>query len=173
MAEEYSKDILSEGKKSIVLLQGIFSNSFFDLLRERGVKEVFIMEGRPSCEAAESSCKELIKRKIKPTLIADNMAGFLFYKDLIKEVWLSYHIKDKDGALCYIGALILGILAKRHGITVNLYPNEHKMALLGKEKEVIYFDGIKVAPPNVRGYVPLAEWVSSKYITKAFNVIPA
>lgn len=164
------RDILSECKNSIVLLQGIFKNAFFDFLKEQGIKEAFVLEGRPSCEAAEVSCRELIKRKIQPTLIADNMAGFLFYKNLVKEVWLSYHVADKDGALCYIGALILGILAKRHGVALNLYPNEHKMVLLGREKDILYFDGIRVAPPSVRGYVPLGEWVSNKYINKIYPV---
>ena len=162
------KDILSQFPHSVVLLQGIFESKFFDLIKDRQEKEIFVLEGRPSCEAAETSCRELIKRKIRPTLIADNMAGFLFYKDLVKEIWLSYQVADKDGALCYIGALILGILGRRHGIPVNLYPNKHKMVLLGQEKDIIYFDGTRVAPPQVRGYVPLAEWVSSKYITKLY-----
>ena len=114
---------MSIKKNNIVLLQGVFKTSIFDLLKKRKVKEVFILEGRPGLEAAKQSSKELLKRKIKPTLIADNMAGFLFYKNLVREVWISYQSKDKKGALCHIGGLILGVLGRKHKIPVNIYPN--------------------------------------------------
>ena len=114
---------MSINKKNIVLLQGVFNTSILDLLKKRKIKEVFILEGRPSLEAAKQFSRELLKRKIKPTLIADNMAGFLFYKKLVKEVWLSYQITDKKGALCQIGGLILGVLGFKHKVPVNIFPN--------------------------------------------------
>ncbi|MBZ0166707.1 MAG: hypothetical protein K8I00_07855, partial [Candidatus Omnitrophica bacterium] len=138
----------------------------FDDIVKKNIQDVFVMEGRPSLESAQFSCRELIKRKVKPTLIADNMAGFLFYKNLVKEVRISYQISDKDGALFQIGALILGVLGKRHDVPVKLYPSSHRLALLGKDKEILFFNGMKVAPNNVRGYVPLAEWLPQKYITE-------
>ena len=160
---------MSIKKKNIVLLQGVFKASIFDLLKKRKVKEVFILEGRPGLEAAKQSSRELLKRKIKPTLIADNMAGFLFYKNLVREVWISYQSKDQKGALCHIGGLILGVLGKKHKIPVNIYPNQKKLQLLGRARDIAYFNGVKVAPSGTKGYVPLAEWVPSKYITKAYG----
>ena len=160
------KDILDEFKESIVLLQGDFNPNYFDELKSQQTKEVFVMEGRPSLETAQYTCKELLKRKIKPTLIADNMAGFLFYKKLVKEVWLSYQTHDDEGALCQIGGLILGVLGKRHDVPVNLFPSGKMMNLIGNQKEIFYFKGVKVAPSNIKGYVPLAEWVPQKYITE-------
>lgn len=156
-------------KKNVVLLQGVFKASIFDLLKKRKIKEVFVLEGRPGLEAAKQSCRELLKRKIKPVLIADNMAGFLFYKNLVKEVWLSYQTKDQKGALCHIGGLILGVLGQKHKVPVNIYPNQRKIQLLGRARDITYFNGIKVAPSGTKGYVPLAEWVPSKYITKAYG----
>lgn len=160
---------MSIKKNSVVLLQGVFNVSIFDQLKKRKIKEVFILEGRPSLEAAKQSSKELLKRKIKPVLIADNMAGFLFYKKLVKEVWLSYQAKDQKGALCQIGGLILGVLGQKHKVPVNIYPNHKKLQLLGRVKDIAYFNGIKVAPSGIKGYVPLAEWVPQKYITKAYD----
>lgn len=160
------QDILNEFKESVVLLQGIFDPVYFDLVKKNNFKEVFVLEGRPSLESAQYSCNELIKRKIKPTLIADSMAGFLFYKNLVKEVWLSYHQADDKAALCQIGALILGVLGKKHNVPVKMFPNPYKLDLVGNQKEIFYFNGVKVAPRNIRGYVPLAEWVPRKYITE-------
>ena len=114
---------MSIKKKSVIVLQGVFKDTMFDLLKKRKIKNVFVLEGRPGLEAAKQSCKELLKRNIKPTLITDNMAGFLFYKKLVKEVWLSYQAKDKKGALCQIGGLILGVLGRKHNIPVYLVVN--------------------------------------------------
>ena len=97
------------------------------------------------------------------------MAGFLFYKKYVKEVWLSYQTSDKKGALCQIGGLILGVLGRTHKVPVNIYPNQKKLQLLGRAKDIAYFNGVKVAPNGIKGYVPLAEWVPQKYITKVYG----
>ena len=156
-------------KNNVILLQGVFESSLFDLLKKRGMKEIVVLEGRPGLEAAKQSCRELLKRKIKPTLIADNMAGFLFYKNLVKETWMSYQTSDREGALCQIGGLILGVLGRRHKVPVYVYPNGQKLRLMGYSKDISYFNGVKVAPSGVKGYVPLAEWVPGKYITKTYG----
>ncbi len=160
---------MSVKKNSVVLLHGIFESSIFDLLKKRQVKEVFILEGRPSLESAKHLCRELIKRKIKPTLIADNMAGFLFYKNLVKEVWLSHQSADKGGALCQIGGLILGVLGCTHKVPVYVSPSGCTLPLLGRPKDISYFNGVKVAPTGTPGYVPLVEWVPKKYIGKNYG----
>ena len=152
--------------KSVIILQGVFESSIFDLLKKRKIRKAFVLEGRPGLEAAKQSCRELIKRKIRPTLIADNMAGFLFYRNLVKEVWVAYQCIDRKGTLCQIGALIMGVLGKKHNVPVYAYPNGRKMKLFGTTKELAFFNGIKVAPRGITGYVPLAEWVPMKYITK-------
>jgi len=156
---------MSIKKNSVVLLQGVFNTSIFDRLKKRRIKGVFVLEGRPGLEAAKQSCRELLKRKIKPTLIADNMAGFLFYKNLVREVWLSYQTRDQKGALCHIGGLILGVLGRKHKVPVNIYPNQKKLQLLGRAKDLAYFNGVKIAPAGIKGYVPLAEERSEPTIT--------
>ena len=151
-----------------ILVQGVVNDVLFDLFKERKIKEVVVMEGRPSLDAARLNCRALVKRKIKPVLIADNMAGFLFFKRRVKEVWLSYYAVDKKGALCDIGASILGVLAKKHKLPVNLFPAAGKPKSKGKEKDLFSFNGEKVAPKNIKGYVPLTERLAEKYITKVY-----
>ena len=155
--------------QKVFLLQGVFNSAAYDELKKKNVGEAFILEGRPGLEAARISSHELTRRNIKATLISDNMAGFLFYKNFVREVWVSYQSSGPDGILCQIGGLILGVLAKKHRISVSAYPNGKDLRLMGKSKELIFFNGIKVAPKGIAGYVPLAEWVPSKYITKVYH----
>ena len=157
---------LEDVRGSVVLLHGIFEPSVFDAVKSGTGNELFVMEGRPSLESAQTTCRELLRRKIKPTLIADNMAGFLFYRNLVKEVWLACQTVDEQGALCPIGSLIVGVLAKRHNVPVYVYPASKESRLMGGQKDIFYFKGIKVAPQNIKGYVPLVEWLPKKYITE-------
>lgn len=161
--------MLTRKKKSIVLLHGDFDKTFFDELQRRKLKDIFMLEGRPDLNAVRVNARELLKRKIKPTLIADNMAGFLFLKNLVKEVWLAYQFADHNGAVCRIGSLILGVLGKRHNVCVNVYTAKGKTRFIGKQRDIFYFNGIRVAPAGIKGYVPLVEWVPKKYITKIYE----
>ena len=155
--------------RSITILQGAFTPKFFDQLKKRTPQEVFVMEGRPTLEAGQANCRQLLKRKITPTLICDNMAGFLFFKDLVKEIWIAYQLSAEDGALCETGALILGVLGKRHKIPVHLFPSDRKTKFLGKEKDLMRFQNKTIAPKGIRAYVPLVDWLPGKYVTKVHN----
>jgi len=152
--------------KSIVLLHGVFDNAFFDDLKKANAKEVFILEGRPGLNSSKKTSRELIKRKIQPTVISDNMAGVLFYKGWVKEVRIAYEMKARQGTLSQIGSVILAVLGKKHKVSVTAYPSTEKSALMGSQKDILEFTGVKVAPDGVQGYVPLVEWVPKKYITK-------
>lgn len=94
------------------------------------------------------------------------MAGFLFYKNLVKKVCLSYQLKDRDGFLCSVGGLILAVLAKRHDVPVKLFPAAAELKLIGKPRELFYFNGSKVVASKINAYVPLVEWVPNKYLGK-------
>ena len=169
MPNESSHEILDKFKESVILLHGIFEPSFFDFIKDKGHKDIFVLEGRPSLDAAEDTCRELIKRKMHPTLIADNMMGFTFYKNLVKEAWIAYETFDEESVLTHIGGLIIGVLANKHNINVNAYAGRRLGQLLGHEKEIFHFNGTQVAPKGIRGYVPLVEWVPRKYITQIYE----
>ena len=137
-----------------------------DRLEKRKAADVVVLEGRPGLEASRFSCEQLLKRKISPTLISDNMAGSLFYNDLVKEVWLSCQISDKTGALCDVGALVLAVLGKYHKVPVLLVPGVKRNKFIGKPKDLLTFQKKRIAPSGIKAYVPLAEWVPKKYITR-------
>lgn len=96
---------------NVALIQGVFRPDFFTFLK-KSKKNIVVLEGRPSLQAARENCLQLQKIGITPTLMADNMAGYLFSKGIVKEVWIASQATDKNGAMCDIGALIVAVLAK-------------------------------------------------------------
>ncbi len=163
-----SESVLDK-KNSIVLLHGTFNEGFFAKLNNQNLTQAFVMEGRPSLAASKTTSKQLLQHSIDPVLISDNMAGFLFYKGLVKEVWIAYQEVNEDGALCPVGALILGVLGKKHAVPVYLYPSEGKLEFLGQAEELMSFENKRIAPAGTKGYVPLMEWLPNKYFTEQFK----
>ena len=159
---------MSVKQKSIVLLQGIPKDSFLKVLTKKKFRNIYVLEGRPRGEGVALLCEKLLKRKIKPTLIADNMAGFLFYKNLVKEVWIAYQSLHQNGAFCSMGALILGVLGKHHRIPVYLVPSAIKTDDMGRQEDILRFQGARIAPKGVKGYVPLIERVPQQYISEIY-----
>ena len=150
-------------KKSIVLLQGVLTQGALAKIKPKG-DYIVICEGRPGLRAAEHNSRFFLEKKIKPILICDNMAGFLFSNDFVKEVILACQHADKTGALCDTGALILAVLAKKHKVAVRLMEAEHKKHFLGTAKDLLTLKGVATAPQGTRTYVPLVEWVPKKYL---------
>lgn len=153
--------MLKVRKKSIVLLHGQFGEEALNSLPKG--KKVYMLEGRPSLESASYLSKELGKRKITPTIIADNMAGFLFYKGLVDEVWLAASDLNKESAVCPVGSLILAVLAKKHKVKVKCHQGNRIKKYLGKQKDLVEFKGKRIAANGVKGYVPLVDTVPRKY----------
>jgi len=150
--------------RSIVLLQGVLAKGFFKTFKPAKTAFVFVLEGRPDLSAGKGNSAALVKKGIVPTVICDNMAGFLFFKGLVKEVILACPFADKSGALCDMGGLILAVLAKRHQVPVRLAPAKHKARFLGNPEDILSFEGQRTAPKGVSGYAPLVEWVPRKYL---------
>jgi len=153
---------LKDMQNTVTVLHGVFDESFFTLLAERNPQRVFVLEGRPDFESAKNNIRNLHKVSLRATVIADNMAGFLFYKKLVKEVWVAHLGVNKKGVLCHIGASILGVLCKKHQIPMFCYPSTkidaRKKKLLGTDQDIITFQKQRIAPKGVQGYVPLLEW---------------
>ena len=148
-----------------MLLHGVFDAAGLKGLESKNASALFVMEGRPSLHAAHDNIRALIKLGKKPTVICDNMAGFLFYKDLINEVRLACQFADDNGALCDTGALILGVLARWHKVPVTVVPGKCKPRFLGDPKDTLTFQKKTVAPQGTQSYAPLLEWLPRKYIT--------
>jgi methylthioribose-1-phosphate isomerase len=152
--------------KSICLFQGVLNAESLKKIKLSPGEHAFVCEGRPSLEAGRKTSSILLKKGITPTLISDNMAGFLFFKGLVKEVSVACQYADDTGALCDTGALILAVLAKEHKVPVKLLVAEHRTRFLGDPKAILSFEGQRIAPKGTHGYVPLVEWVPAKYFKK-------
>jgi len=155
---------IKPGKK-LPLIHGVGNKPLIEALKEKGIKEAFVMEGRPHLEGAKILCRLLLKEKITPTLISDNMAGFLFYKNLVKEVWVGYQSVNGEKAMCEIGSLLLGVLGKKHQVPCNLFPLLKRHEEMGKSADMTCFNSKRIAPVGIKAYVPLLEWLPKKYIT--------
>lgn len=153
-------------KRSLILLHGNFTDEALNAFKKS--EQYFVLEGRPDLLASKNILKILGLRKIIPTMITDNMAGFLFYKDLVKEVRVSYQYDDETGALCDIGALILGVLAKTHKVPVHLLEGKLRRRFLAPQDALLTFNGKKTASANTRVYGPLVEWLPNEYITQKY-----
>ncbi len=155
-------------KRSVTLVQGVATGGSLEFLVKKGAKNICVLEGRPSLEAGRHMCRTLIKRNEVPTVIADNMAGFLFYKGYVKEVWLAYTVFGPEGAVCDIGALIMAVLARQHGVPVRLIPGRISDGFIADESQLLTFGKERIAPTDVRAYVPLKDWVPVEYISEVF-----
>ena len=150
--------------KSICLFQGVLSAESLKKVKLAKAVHAFVCEGRPSLESGRKTSGILLKKGITPTVISDNMAGFLFFKGLVKQVNIACQYADDTGALCDTGALILAVLAKKHGVPLKLLVADHRTRFLGDPKEILSFEGQRIAPKGTHGYVPLVEWVPVKYL---------
>jgi methylthioribose-1-phosphate isomerase len=152
--------------KKYLLIYGQFKDSFYRMLKEeKEIAGIFVLESRPNLEGAKEVCRKLLKLKITPTLICDNMAGFCFYQDKIKAVHLAQQKLARDYAVCKTGSLGLAICAKYHKIPVYLYPSAVLVKSHCKPEDIYYFAGKKVAPSGIKAYTSLIEQVPLKYIS--------
>ncbi len=136
---------------------------FFENLK---VQNIFIMEARPLLESSRSNSRFLLKNKITPTVIADNMAGFLFFQEWVKDVWIAFQAESKDALLCDTGALILAVLGKRHRVPVNFCRTPVKTKLFATKDDILTLLKEKIAPGQTDFYAPCVEWVPKKYVTR-------
>ncbi len=147
-----------------VLVQGLLDPSALKQLHLAKGQGAYVCEGRPSLEAGRRNIGLLLKKGIVPTVISDNMPGFLFFKGFVKQVYLACQYADTKGALCDTGALILAVLAKKHKVPVKLLQAQRRHRFLGDPESVLSFEGQRIAPKGTRGYVPLVEWVPVQYL---------
>ena len=150
--------------KTIYLFQGVLSVESFKKIKLGTRAHAFVCEGRPGLEAGRMTSDILLKKGINPTVISDNMAGSLFFRGLVRQVFIACQYADENGALCDMGALILAVMARKHKVPVKLLPAQRRTRFLGDPKDILSFEGQRMAPQGTKGYVPLVEWVPEKYL---------
>ncbi|MBI2348572.1 MAG: hypothetical protein HYV05_07960, partial [Deltaproteobacteria bacterium] len=68
--------------------------------------------------------RELVRRNIPTTLISDNMMGAFFSQGQIKRLYLFYSELGEKGPVGICGSLLAVLLARRHGVPVELLAAE-------------------------------------------------
>jgi len=140
----------------------IFGNpdvSFYETLEE---KKVFVAELRPGLEGMNAVASVLLKKKITPVLICDNMLGFCMKQGLVSKVFIFTHAVSKDSILCRTGSLIAALLAREHKIPVYLF--KAKTPSVSKQASLLKIGNKKVTASSLKTYVPLFEEVSKTLI---------
>ncbi|MBF0479094.1 MAG: hypothetical protein HQL26_06390 [Candidatus Omnitrophica bacterium] len=158
--------IVEQLKKRVVLVHGFFNDNFFDHLKKENV-EVFVLEGRPDLVSGQHACRKLLQREMTPTVIADNMAGFLFKHDCVKAVWISGHEKEHDTFKALTGSLILAVLAKTHNVPFHVFEGEHPLSQKHDAGALLKFCGIQVAEKETKTLVPEYDLICLDYVTKS------
>ncbi|MEW6171042.1 MAG: hypothetical protein AB1472_05755 [Candidatus Omnitrophota bacterium] len=140
-----------------ILIYGIPDKRFYDYLKEKKIKEVFVSELRPNLEGAKLVSKELLKNKIKPILISDNMLGFCVSKNLVGEIVLFYDKIVSNKVICRTGSLVAVLLAKKHLVPISCWPAKKGIKKSVHKKTLTNFLGSTIAPHDIKTYSNLEE----------------
>lgn len=141
-------------KQRIPIIFGVPQEDFYGGLR---AERVFVAELRPGLEGMTDVAKELLKRRVQPVVICDNMMAFCMERKLVSAVHIFAHGRKKDVALCRTGSLIAAICAHAHRIPVILHGGV--MPLKSKTADLLKIAGAKVTSSKIKTYVPLLEEV--------------
>ncbi|MDD5019865.1 MAG: hypothetical protein PHH75_04590 [Candidatus Omnitrophica bacterium] len=141
-------------KQPIPLIFGVPQKDFYARLK---AKKVFVAELRPALEGMTDVAKELLRRRIQPVVICDNMMAFCMERKLVSAVHIFAQGKKKDVALCRTGSLIAALCARIHRIPVVLH--EGAMPREAKDADLLKIAGVKVTSSKIQTYVPLLEEV--------------
>lgn len=113
-------------KKRFLLVYGLPSYDSYPSLAEAlcasKADAILVPEMRPELWGLNAAAPELLRRKLPVTLIADNMMGIFFARGWIERVYLCYTELNEKGAVGACGALLAALLARAHGIPIELLP---------------------------------------------------
>ncbi|MFZ5801243.1 MAG: hypothetical protein ACOY3D_07735 [Candidatus Omnitrophota bacterium] len=150
-----------------LLIHGLFTDDFYrKVTKRKGLSGVLVLEGRPRLEGAKETCKKLLQNRLTPTLLCDNMAGFCFYREMVKEVHLAAQEIHKTATVCKIGSLVLAVAAKYHKVPVFMHESSRKIESHCKAREIFHFAGVHVAPLGIKAYTALTEEVPLYYFER-------
>lgn len=135
------------------MIFGVPDKGFFEALK---AKLVFVAELRPGLEGAKTVAKELLKRKITPVVICDNMLAFCMRQGLVNDTHIFYKTMAKHEAVCRTGSLIAALCAKAHGIPVYLHKTGAKKE---RSSDLRKIGGRRVTGASIKTYVPACDRV--------------
>jgi len=135
----------------------------------------FATETRPYLQGSRLTAWELSEAGIGVTVIADNMVAQVMQEGKVNKVIVGAdHLAQNGDIANKIGTYQIAILAKRFNIPFYvLCPPASRLAT-GKDirievrpdKELLEYQGIKLAPKGVKGYYPAFDVTPAELITK-------
>ncbi len=144
-----------------ILVYGVPDDSFLFLVQSKLGEEsikCFVPEGRPLLEGLHTVANRLITIDCEVTIITDNMIACLMEQKSINCAFIFYYEKHDSHIICQIGSAIVAICANNFSIPVYYYPADNKpISEFGENGDLIFFDGVQVAPEGILTYVPLLE----------------
>jgi len=139
--------------------------------------KIFACETRPLLQGARLTCWELLERRIKVTLICDNMVGYLMQKGMIDKVIVGADRITRCGDVANkIGTYNLAVLAFHHKIPFYVaaplssfdlgLDRGEKIPIEERDgKEVKTISGKIIAPSKVAVFNPAFDVTPSRFIT--------
>jgi methylthioribose-1-phosphate isomerase len=146
---------------------------------EQGKKiHVYVDETRPVLQGARLTAWELMQENIPCTLITDNMAGYLMYRDMIDLAIVGADRIARNGDVANkIGTYGLAVLCREHGIpfyvaaplsTIDFTMGSGALIPIEERdpREVTHvFGKVQIAPDGVNVMNPAFDVTPARYIT--------
>ena len=146
--------------------------------KEKG-KDVFVYadETRPRLQGARLTCYELVKAGIKHRLIPDNAAGYYLSRGDIQLVIVGTDRVARNGDFANkIGTYEKAVVAKENGVpfyvaaptsTIDFKLESGKEIPIEfrSENEVLYINGVRIAPLETRAENPAFDVTPAKFVT--------
>ena len=147
-----------ENKKErdrFLLVYGIPKRSDYSYLssalKAERCQSIVVPEMRPELWGARVVARELLERSLSTALISDNMMGIFFAQRQIERLYLFYSELSDQGVIGMCGSLLAVLLARAHGIPVELLSSEEPKQI-PQDRDVTTFLGQKVCPEGVAIY---------------------
>ena len=151
----------------------------FALAEGKKVK-FFTTETRPYMQGARLTAWELHRGGYDVTIIADNMVAQVFSEGKITKVIVGADNLAKNGDIANkIGTYQIALLAKHFAIPFYVLCPPASRAAFGKEitieirpdKELLWYEGIALAPKGAKGYYPAFDITPAELITRHIKLV--
>ncbi len=138
---------------------------------------VFVDETRPRLQGAKLTAWELLNEEISHSIIADNAAGYLMQKGEIDLVIVGAdRIAENGDVINKIGTYEKAVLAKENGIPFYVAApkttfdskcksGEDVTIENRKEEEILFINGLRIAPASSKAINPAFDITPERYIT--------
>ncbi|MDP3732108.1 MAG: S-methyl-5-thioribose-1-phosphate isomerase [Candidatus Omnitrophota bacterium] len=135
----------------------------------------FVTETRPYLQGARLTAWELRRSGIPVTVIADNMVAQVMSEGKVNKVIVGAdHLAQNGDIANKIGTYQIALLAKHFNIPFYVLCPPASKAMTGKDikieirpdKELLEFQGQRIAPRGVKGYYPAFDITPHSLITK-------